>query len=151
TTFSSSGGAAPHVWRIPKDGTPRSDVRPDVQWGNPLDASRWLAWDGTDIIGLTLVQNNLVQSRVAMTDTSAPVQTKFLGNVATPRNDEIPSFQTLNIEGVREPSSILMVASSKGAPAGTLVACGSTFVGSTPTPAGIAANDSGIYVAYWSS
>jgi hypothetical protein len=149
STFSSSGGATPHVWRIPKDGSARTDVRPDVHWGNPLDAARWLAWDGTDIIGLTLVQNYLVQSRVAMADTSAPVQTRFNGNVATRRNDEILSFQTLTIDRVPEPSSMLLVASSKGAPAGTVVACGSTFIGVPPTPAGIAADDGGIYVAYW--
>jgi hypothetical protein len=150
STFSSSGGATPHVWRIPKDGSARTDVRPDVNWGNPLDAARWLAWDGTDIIGLTLVQNDLVQSRVAMADTSAPVQTRFDGNVATRRNDEILSFQTMRIDGVPESSSLLLVASSKGAPAGTVVACSGTFVGFPGTPAGIAANDGGIYVSYWS-
>jgi hypothetical protein len=146
----SSSGAASRVWSIPKDGTPRSEPRPDVHWSNPLDSGTWLAWDGTDIFGPTMVQYYIIQSRVAPAGTSAPVQTKFYGKVATRRNDEILSFQTQNIQQVPEPSSYLLVASSKGAPAGTAVACGSAYVGVVPaTPAGIAANDGGIYVSYW--
>jgi hypothetical protein len=143
------GSSAPaRVWRIPKDGSPRSDERPDIQWADPIVFPQWLGWDGTDIIGPALVQNTIVQSRVSATGTSAPVQTKLGGNIATLRNDEILSFQLMSFQAP-EPSSMLLVASSKGSPAGTALACSGTFVGFPGTPTGIAANDRGIYVAYW--
>lgn len=140
--------AAAQVWRIPKDGTTPSDARPDVHWADPLEATGWLAWDGADIIAPTLIQNYLVQSRVSPTGTSAPVQTRLSGIVATRRNDEILSFQ-LMARQPQEASARPLVVSSKGAPAGTVVACGDDTEIQGETPTGIAANDSAIYVAYW--
>ena len=147
---SSNLGEDGHVWRIPKDGTARGEPRPDVRWNDPVHEPLWLAWDGDAILGPTLVgqQNLFVQSRVAATGTSAPVQLKLSGAVATRRNDEILSLQMLQTRA-GEPRFRLLVASSKGAPAGTVVACGSETISLSPdAPAGIAATDDAIYVSY---
>lgn len=130
------------VWRIPKDGTPRSDVRPDVEWSDSLTFTQWLAWDGSQILGSTIIENYVVQSRVAPTGTSAPEQLKLYGTVATRRGDEILSLQTVALRGG---PTRLLVASSKGDPAGRVVVCGPEGSG---TPLGIVATDSDIYASY---
>jgi len=138
------------VWRIPKDGSPRSDVRPDVDWADALNFTEWLAWDGTNILGPIVVRNNIVRARVASMDRSAPQLVKLGGGVATRRGDEILSFQQVYVPQPHQTStSRLLVASSKGAPAGSVVACGAdAAILAVETPTGIAANDSAIYVAY---
>jgi len=72
---------------------------------------------------------------------------KLHGFVAPRRGDEILSFQTLETWGA-QPTSRLLVASSKGAPAGTVVACGTEHSSVYWRATGIAANDSAIYVSY---
>ncbi len=138
-----SGENPGRVWRIPKDGSPTSDVRPDLPWSDPLAFPQWLAWDGENVLGAIVVQNHIVMARVAPTGTTPPQLMKLYGTVATRRGGEILSLQPLSQDGDR-----LVVASSNGNPAGSVVACspegGSTFL----SPAGIAANDDDIYVAY---
>jgi hypothetical protein len=63
-------------------------------------------------------------------------------SVATRRGDEILSLQTL---GSRGGPTRLLVASSKGDPAGRVVVCGPEGSG---TPLGIVATDSDIYASY---
>lgn len=138
------------VRRIPKNGAAYGDVRPDVEWANVVGFAPWLAWDGADILGPIDVQNYVVMARVPGTGTSPPEYLKLAGVVATRRGDEILSLQTLETRGGGvQTTSRLLVASSKGAPEGSVVACGaehpSLFDGA---PAGIAANDSAIYVSY---
>jgi hypothetical protein len=142
-------GAAGSVWRIAKDGSGQSSARFDVHWADPFEVRHWLAWDGTDILGPTIEQNQQVQARVAAADTSTPVPLKLTGQVFTRRNDEILSLQTLDTPNPNAKSRLL-VASSKGAPAGTVVACGpDTFASTAGVPAGIVAGtDGAIYVSY---
>jgi hypothetical protein len=143
-------GDPARLWRIPKDGSARSEPRPDVHWSDPVWQPMWLAWDGTDILGPVSVgpQNYLVESRVAPAGTSAPVHLKLTGTVAMRRNDEILSLQMVQIQAP-EPSFTLLVATTKGAPAGAVVACGPLTISSSPdAPSGIAATDTDIYVAY---
>ena len=60
------GDAFTRVWRIPKDGSPRSDIRPDIVWADALGvapylgSAQWLAWDGADILGPIYVQTHVV-------------------------------------------------------------------------------------------
>lgn len=138
------------VWRIPKDGTPSSDVRPDVDWADTLTAHQWLAWDGENILGPIMVGNAIVQSRVAPAGTRAPEHLKLNGVVATRRGDEVLSLQNLYVRSGQSGvagrlSSRVLVASSKGAPAGSVLACG---LDAGWYPAGIAATDRDIYVSY---
>jgi hypothetical protein len=157
------------VWRIPKDGSPRSDVRPDIVWADVvgsapyLGSAQWLAWDGADILGpiyvqthVVIVQNYLVIARVPAAGRSAPEYLKLYGAVAARRGDEILSLQTLAARAARTPevTGRLLVASSRGAPAGSVIACGAEFKDTFPAgqpaglPAGIAANDSAVFVSY---
>jgi hypothetical protein len=137
------------VWRVPKDGSPRSDTRQDVAWADTIGFSRWLAWDGKGIVGPISVQNYVGMARVSATGTSTPEPLKLDGLVATRRGDEILSLQTLDTRTAQATSVRLLVASSKGAPAGSLIACGSeSGTPLTVVPAGIAADDSAIYVSY---
>ncbi len=140
------------VWRIPKDGTARSDVRPDVQWADS-SFPHWLAWDGKNILGpVANPTYGLVQARVATAGSSAPEALKFWGAVATRRGDEILSLQTLETRSPQGTTYRLLVASSKGAPEGSVVACGpETDSLYKAVPGGIAADDNGIYVSYRSS
>lgn len=157
------GGAFTRVWRIPKDGSPRSDVRPDIVWadvlgfGAQLGSAQWLAWDGANILGpiyvqthVVILQNYLVIARVPAAGTSAPEYLKLQGAVAVRRGDEILSLQRLAARAAGDPMVTvrLLVASSRGAPAGSVIACGAK-IDSLPTlPAGIAANDSAVFVSY---
>jgi hypothetical protein len=156
------------VWRIPKDGSPRSDVRPDIVWADALGvehlgSSQWLAWDGADILGpiyvqthVVILQNYLVIARVPATGRSAPEYLKLQGAVAVRRGDEILSLQGLAARAAGDPMVTvrLLVASSRGAPGGSVIACGAKFEGTLPAglpaalPAGIAANDSAVFVSY---
>jgi len=137
------------VWRIPKDGGPRSDVRPDIVWADALALVQWLAWDGVDILGPINVQNYAVIARVPAAGTSAPEYVKLNGAVATRRGDEILSFQMVATGPVQTNTIRLLVASSKGAPGGTVIACGGEHASLLhAVPAGIAANDGAIYVSY---
>jgi hypothetical protein len=137
------------VWRIPKDGAPYSEVRTDVAWADPVVFAHWLAWDGADILGSIDVQNYVVMARVAVTGASPPEHLKLAGIVATRRGDEILSLQTLETRGAQSTTARLLVASSQGAPAGTVIACGAERSSAlSGVPAGIAANDSAIYVSY---
>jgi hypothetical protein len=136
------------VWRIPKDGAAHSDVRPDIDWSDSLTFPQWLAWDGENILGPTMVQNYIVQSRVAPAGTSPPVGTKLNGTVATSRGDEVLSLQKLYVrapQATQATTSRLLVASSKGAPAGSVLACG---LDGLSYATGIAATDSEIFVSY---
>jgi hypothetical protein len=135
------------VWRIPKDGTPRSDVRPDVDWADSLVFPKFLAWDGENILGPTMIGNAIVQSRVASAGTRSPDQVKLDGTIATRRGDEILSLQTLDVRSGQSRSTRLLVASSKGAPAGSVLACGLETEADLH-PAGIVATDREIYVSY---
>jgi len=143
-------GEPGRLWRIPKDGTARSEPRPDVHWTDPVLEPMWLAWDGAAILGPTVVgaQNYLVQSRVAAAGTSAPVQLKLSGTIATRRNDEVLTLQTLHQNG--DNIARLLVATSKGDPAGTVVACGPeiNLTVASGAPSGIAATDTEIYLSY---
>jgi hypothetical protein len=144
-----SGNRPARVWRIPKDGTPRSDARPDVMWADTLVFPQWLQWDGQDILGTILVRNYIGQARIAAAGSSSPQYLKLDGMIATRRGDEILSFQTVEQRTPQVITTRLLVASSKGAPTGSVVACGSEqlTVGEID-PGGIAASDSGIYVSY---
>lgn len=148
-TYSTKPSSA--IWRIPKDGSPRSDVRPDVDWADALNDTEWLAWDGANILGPISVKNYLTHARIAPANMSAPQLLKLHGGVVTRRGDEILSFQELDVpkSGASSSSSYrLLVASSKGAPAGSVVACSDDILSMIDAPAGIAADDSAIYVAY---
>lgn len=143
------GDPVTRLWRVPKDGSAHSDVRPDVHWGDPLGFSQWLAWDGQDILGAINVQNYIGIARVTPTGTAAPDLLKLQGVVATRRGDEVLSFQVVQTRTAQTTSARLLVASSKGGPAGSLIACGSEGESVlTAAPAGIAADDNGIYVSY---
>ena len=143
----SIGDTLTAVWRIPKDGTPHSDARPDVKWADAL-FPQWLAWDGGNIFGTIDVRHVSVQARVSATDSSPPELVKLWGGAVTRRGDEILSLQTVGAPDAGEEARQMVVASSKGAPAGSLVACGASGSIVTLAPAGIAADDSGIYVSY---
>ncbi len=72
------------------------------------------------------------------------------GTVATQRRDEVLSLQTLFTRSLTYAQDLdvrLLVASSKGDPAGRVVACGAIAPYGV-TPAGIAANDTDVYVSY---
>jgi hypothetical protein len=142
------GNTIKRVWRISKDGAPHSDVRPDVDWADSLSWPQWLAWDGEDILGPIMVQHYFGMARVAAAGTSPPELLKLQGGVATRRGGEILSLQMLETRSAQRTTSRLLVASSKGAPAGSVVACGVETSFFNAVPAGIAANDSGIYVSY---
>ena len=60
----STGEAFTRVWRIPKDGTPHSDVRSDVDWADALGFPQWLAWDGNEILGPISVAHYAVTARL---------------------------------------------------------------------------------------
>ena len=137
------------MWRIPKDGTARSDARPDVHWADSLDSRQWLAWDGENILGPVTIQNYIVQARVQVAGSSPPEYLKLHGAIATRRGDEILRFQTLRTPDAQTTTFRLLVASSKGAPAGSVVACGpeGTLIRESE-PMGIAADDNAIYVSY---
>ena len=91
----SSGQTSTRVWRIPKDGSGHSDVRPDVDWADPLSSFHWLGWDGQDVIGPIEVENAAVVARVPPTGMSPPEYVKLDGVIATRRGDEILSLQRL--------------------------------------------------------
>ena len=120
-----------------------------VDWADALGFPQWLAWDGDEILGPISVDNYAVMARLPAAGTTAPQYTKLNGVIATRRGDEILSFQTLETrvgQGIRVR---LLVASSSGAPAGSLLACGAEHFDLLDTaPSGIAANDSAIYVSY---
>ncbi|HXU60876.1 MAG TPA: hypothetical protein VN962_04200 [Polyangia bacterium] len=142
------------VWRVPKDGSPQTEVRIDVRWADAARYPRLLvAWDGQDILGpVTFDQGNVVVARVAPDGTSAPIPTRLAGSMVTRRGDEILSLQL--VYGSGDPSPLLVVASSQGDSAGTVLACGGepapfqTGAVGIPGPLGIAATDDDVYVAY---
>jgi hypothetical protein len=138
------------VWRIPKDGSPRSEVRLDVTWNDPLGWTHWLAWNGAEILGAIEVQNYVVTARVPASGTPAATYLKLRSGVVTRRGDEILTAQTLMQPPSPAPAGYrLLVASSKGDPAGAVVACGGARTALAEVqPVGLAANDGGIYVAY---
>jgi hypothetical protein len=135
------------MWRIPKDGSPRTQVRADVVWADPRTYPRPVAWDGVSLIGPVVLGGRIVQARVAPDGTSAPQPLRLDGTIVTRRGDEILTLQ--RVDSATKPSPVLVVASSKGSPVGRVVACGgeagSPLFG---VPVGIAATDDAIYVAY---
>ena len=144
-TASSADEPVAQVWRIPKDGSAHTAVRPDLQWADPQPFPQWLAWDGGNVLGPIVLQNQIVQARVTPAGTSAAQQVRLWGTVATHRGDEILSLQTAG-----DPvNPTLVVASSKGDPAGSVLGCGDVTSGlASSAPAGIAANDDEVFVAY---
>jgi hypothetical protein len=142
-----TGDTLTAVWRIPKDGTPHSDARPDVKWSDAL-FPQWLAWDGENIFGAISAQNASEEARVPANDTSPPELVKLGPGVITRRGDEILSLQAVGAPASGSDAIQLVVASSKGAPAGSVVACGGSGSIVTLVPAGIVADDSGIYASY---
>jgi hypothetical protein len=135
------------IWRIPKDGSARTQVRADVVWADPRTYPRPVAWDGASLIGPVALGGRIVQARVAPDGTSAPQPLRLDGTIVTRRGDEILTLQ--RVYSSTKPSPMLVVASSKGNPVGRVVACGgeagSPLFG---TAVGIAATDDAIYVAY---
>ena len=108
-------------------------------------------WPGTasEILGPISVAHYAVTARLPAAGTTAPQYTKLNGVIATRRGDEILSFQTLETRGGQRTRVRLLVASSNGAPAGSVIACGAEHLDLLDAaPAGIAANDSAIYVSY---
>ena len=90
-------------------------------------------------------------TRVLAAGASPPEQVKLRGIVATRRGDEILSLQTLETQDAQRRALTyrVLVASSKGAPAGSVIACGGERTSYWDAlPAGIAATDSAIYVSY---
>jgi len=148
-----ANGPAFRVLRIPKDGSPQTDVRTDIRWADPLSYPGWqVAWDGQDILGLVTFDRGIVVARVAADGTSAPTPTRLSGTMVTRRGDEILSLQL--VYGSDDPSPLLVVASSQGGSAGTVLACGgaadpfqSGGIG-IAGPVGIAATEDDVYVAY---
>jgi hypothetical protein len=47
---SGSKPSASHLLRVPKDGSPVSEVRPDIVWGSCGLGSSWVAWTGNALV-----------------------------------------------------------------------------------------------------
>jgi len=134
-----------HLWRVPKDGSARSDVRPDIGWAAPSQVASGtvLAWDGAAMIGPALVAGRSVLSRTP--PDSGPLQPlRISGSTFARRGDEIIVAGAVSSVPPR-----VLVASSKG-DTQALLACGTGTVGALYM-AGVAADDSGVYVAWYES
>jgi hypothetical protein len=62
---------AGHLLQVPKDGSPISEVRPDVVWGTCSLSGSWISWNGTAVIAPAVVDGALVMASVPL-DGGAP-------------------------------------------------------------------------------
>jgi hypothetical protein len=143
--FQNDGEPRGRVLRVPKDGSPASEVRPDVPWSLcGFGVKDWIAWDGADVLAHVPTPDTHVVTRARVPATAGPpVFLELDGDVYAQRAGGVVFAELAWTSRER------VVIASSDSPRGRALACSAEHLSMFgPSLMGIAVSGDDTYIAY---